>query len=163
MIMYQCVSKYKNRGVKKPGSEDGADGRRRTEPGPGFRTRSRTYSPALKAATTPIPLPRASLSFLVKQPGGLGCKLHSKCSKCKAAHSQAATGTRLVPISHGLGCSRYHIGKLSPRSVTARSQVCHEMSPRCHTSCRRSHTAGLPMEYESVRFRAEGIDVVLRL
>ena len=32
--------------------------------------------------TNPIPLPRASLSFLVKQPGGLGCKLHSKCSKC---------------------------------------------------------------------------------
>ena len=29
----------------------------------------------------PIPLPRASLSFLVKQPGGLGYKLHSKCSK----------------------------------------------------------------------------------
>ena len=25
--------------------------------------------------------PRASLSFLVKQPGGLGYKLHSKCSK----------------------------------------------------------------------------------
>ena len=37
---------------------------------------------ASPAATTPIPLPRASLSFLVKQPGGLG--LHSmKCSKCK--------------------------------------------------------------------------------
>ena len=33
------------------------------------------------AVTNPIPLPRASLSFLVKQPGGLGCKLHSKCSK----------------------------------------------------------------------------------
>jgi hypothetical protein len=31
--------------------------------------------------TNPIPLLRASLSFLVKQPGGLGCKLHSKCSK----------------------------------------------------------------------------------
>jgi hypothetical protein len=31
--------------------------------------------------TNPIPLPRASLSFLVKQPGGLGYKLHSKCSK----------------------------------------------------------------------------------
>ena len=26
--------------------------------------------------------PRASLSFPVKQPGGLGYKLHSKCSKC---------------------------------------------------------------------------------
>ena len=35
---------------------------------------------ASPAATTPIPLPRASLSFLVKQPGGLGYKLHSKCS-----------------------------------------------------------------------------------
>ena len=32
--------------------------------------------------TNPIPLPRASLSYLVKQPGGLGYKLHSKCSKC---------------------------------------------------------------------------------
>ena len=32
------------------------------------------------AATTPIPLLRASLSFIVKQPGGLGYKLHSKCS-----------------------------------------------------------------------------------
>ena len=29
----------------------------------------------------PVALPRASLSFLVKQPGGLGCILHSKCSK----------------------------------------------------------------------------------
>ena len=36
---------------------------------------------ASPAAMNPIPLPRASLSFLVKQPGGLGCKLHSKCSK----------------------------------------------------------------------------------
>ena len=36
---------------------------------------------ASPAATNPIPLPRASLSFLVKQPGGLGYKLHSKCSK----------------------------------------------------------------------------------
>ena len=33
------------------------------------------------AAKTPIPLPRASLSFLVKQPGGLG---YSKCSKCSS-------------------------------------------------------------------------------
>ena len=37
---------------------------------------------ASPAATNPIPLPRASLSFLVKQPGGLSCRLHSKCSKC---------------------------------------------------------------------------------
>ena len=29
---------------------------------------------ASPAATNPIPLPRASLSFLVKQPGGLGYK-----------------------------------------------------------------------------------------
>ena len=36
---------------------------------------------ASPAATNPIPLPRASLSFLVKQPGGLGYKLHSKCSR----------------------------------------------------------------------------------
>ena len=36
---------------------------------------------ASPAATTPIPLPRASLSFIVKQPGGLGYKPHSKCSK----------------------------------------------------------------------------------
>ena len=36
--------------------------------------------------TNPIPLPRASLSFLVKQPGGLGYKLHSKCSKCTNKH-----------------------------------------------------------------------------
>ena len=41
----------------------------------------RATSPAAK---TPIPLPRASLSFLVKQPGGLGYRLHSKCSKCSA-------------------------------------------------------------------------------
>jgi hypothetical protein len=47
MIMYQCVSKYKNRGVKKPGSEDGADG---SEDGAGFRgldldAETYTYSP----------------------------------------------------------------------------------------------------------------------
>ena len=36
---------------------------------------------ASPAATNPIPLPRASLSFIVKQPGGLGYKPHSKCSK----------------------------------------------------------------------------------
>ena len=36
---------------------------------------------ASPAARNPIPLPRASLSFSVKQPGGLGYKLHSKCSK----------------------------------------------------------------------------------
>ena len=30
----------------------------------------------------PVTSRLASLSFLVKQPGGLGCILHSKCSKC---------------------------------------------------------------------------------
>ena len=47
----------------------------------GLRT-TRKGEPPHPAVTNPIPLPRASLSFLVKQPGGLGCKLHSKCSKC---------------------------------------------------------------------------------
>ena len=37
------------------------------------------------AATTLIPLPRALLSFLVKQPGGLGCKLHSEQSSKSSA------------------------------------------------------------------------------
>ena len=46
----------------------------------GLRT-TRKGEPPHPAVTNPIPLPRASLSFLVKQPGGLGCKLHSKCSK----------------------------------------------------------------------------------
>ena len=36
---------------------------------------------ASPAATNPIPLPRASLSFLVKQPGGHGYKLHSRGSE----------------------------------------------------------------------------------
>ena len=40
-------------------------------------------SVVLGQMTNPIPLPRASLSSLVKQPGELGYKLHSKCSKCK--------------------------------------------------------------------------------
>ena len=51
--------------------------------------------------TNPIPLPRASLSFLVKQPGGLGCKLHSKCSKCAATDPRSKTpGTFTPPPPH---------------------------------------------------------------
>jgi hypothetical protein len=46
--------------------------------GPWLRRRRERPHPAV---TNPIPLLRASLSFLVKQPGGLGYKLHSKCSK----------------------------------------------------------------------------------
>ena len=34
----------------------------------------------------------SSLSFLVKQPGGLGCKLHSKCSKCTLPQSTPSAG-----------------------------------------------------------------------
>ena len=45
---------------------------------------------ASPAVTIPIPLLRASLSFLVKQPGGLGYKLHSKCSKCPVLLSSLA-------------------------------------------------------------------------
>ena len=51
---------------------------------------------ASPAATNPIPLPRASLSFLVKQPGGLGCKLHSKCSKCTQVGSCTHTQSRVL-------------------------------------------------------------------
>jgi hypothetical protein len=51
-------------------------------------------SRSLPMGSRSLPLPRASLSFLVKQPGGLGCKLHSKCSKCClwAADPSAAIG-----------------------------------------------------------------------
>ena len=35
------------------------------------------------------PDPVTSLSFLVKQPGGLGYKLHSKCSKTHSRHTQS--------------------------------------------------------------------------
>jgi hypothetical protein len=56
------------------------------------------------AVTNPIPLLRASLSFLVKQPGGLGCKLHSKCSKC--AGSAAAPPLHRVPGFWGVGYGR---------------------------------------------------------
>ena len=52
----------------------------------GLRT-TRKGEPPHPAVTNPIPLPRASLSFLVKQPGGLGCKLHSKCSKARQAQN----------------------------------------------------------------------------
>ena len=51
----------------------------------GLRTTRKGERPH-PAVTNPIPLLRASLSFLVKQPGGLGYRLHSKCSKrCVAA------------------------------------------------------------------------------
>ena len=43
--------------------------------------KGRAASPAAK---TPIPLPRASLSFSAKQPGGLGYKSTPKCSKYDA-------------------------------------------------------------------------------
>ena len=48
----------------------------------GILQEGRAASPAAK---TPIPLPRASLSFLVKQPGGLGYKLPSAPSALSLA------------------------------------------------------------------------------
>ena len=50
----------------------------------GLRTTTKGEQPH-PAVTNPIPLLRASLSFLVKQPGGLGYKLHSKCSNPPSA------------------------------------------------------------------------------
>ena len=64
---------------------------------------SLTHSPAARKEPERYPvidtclLPRASPSFLVKQPGGLGYKLHSKCSKCskcsKLPHIATAAST----------------------------------------------------------------------
>jgi hypothetical protein len=58
---------------------------------------------ASPAATIPIPLPRASLSLLVKkQPGGLGYKLHSKCSKEETTTtSDTSTATLLYGFTSG--------------------------------------------------------------
>ena len=55
---------------------------------------------ASPAALNPIPLTSALLSFLVKQPGGSGCRLahgnrlHSKCSKCSV--TERTCGRSLV-------------------------------------------------------------------
>ena len=53
---------------------------------------------ASPAVTNPIPSPHASLSFLVKQPGGIGCKLHSKCSKCPPHDSMHTDTDRRSPL-----------------------------------------------------------------
>ena len=78
----------------------------------GIHQEGRAASPA---ATTPIPLPRASLSFLVKQPGGLGYKLHSKCSKCSKCNLPAAGSRPHIQADRRRQAGRPKAGRNLPR------------------------------------------------
>ena len=86
---------------------------------------------ASPAATNPIPLPRASLSFLVKQPGGLGCKLHSKCSKCsKGSLSETVKGPRGAR-ANGFSASDGHANSARARPSLGPSARAEERSDAC--------------------------------